>query len=178
MKKINILLTMLLMLATWSCRTKKSTTDFKQSETEKIGISDYSVVKKNLTTEEKTDISKTETTADKSFFEAWMSFESDKITITDKNGTVTEITKPKINKKSLQTNDVKQSDQIAVKKEKATKINENQQNNVALSNNRQIKTDVQQKQSSKGKEPFWLWIVGGCVVGGVGYFVLKRFGLV
>ena len=178
MKKIYILLTILLTLATWSCRSKKSTTDLKQTETENISVTDNSTVRKNQTAEEKTDISKTETTADKSFFEAWMSFESDKITITDKNGTVTEITKPRINKKSSQTNDVNQSNQIAVKKEKATEINENQQNNVAVSNNRQIKTDLQKSSSSKGKEPIWLYVVGAVLVGGFGYLILKRFGLV
>lgn len=177
MKKIYILLTMLLTLAIWSCRTKKSTTDLKQTETENVSVVDNSTVRKNQTVEEKTDISKTETTADKSFFEAWMSFESDKITITDTAGNKTEITNPRINKKSSQTNDVNQSDQIAVKKEKATEINENQQNNVAVSNSRQIKTDLQQKDSSKGKEPFWLYVVGA-VVGGLLYLILKRFSLI
>lgn len=178
MKNFYIIITILLSLTIWSCKTKKSTTDFKQTEVENVSVVDNSTVRKNQTVEEKTDISKTETTADKSFFEAWMSFESDKITITDNQGNKTEITNPRINKKSSQSKDVNQSNQIAIKKENVATSEENKQNDIAISNNRQIKTDLQQSNSSKGKEPIWLWIVGGCVVGGLGYLVLKRFSLI
>ena len=160
------------------CRTKKSTTELKKSETENVSVIDNSTVEKKETVTENNQEKKSETVIDKSFFEAWMSFESDKITITDKNGTVTEISKPKINKKSSQHKDVNQSNQIVIKKEKATVINENKQNNVALSNNRQIKTDLQQSNSSKGKEPVWLYVVGAVVLGGLGYGILKKFNLI
>lgn len=178
MKKLYILLTIFLTLGLWSCKTKKSTTDFKQTEVENVSIVDNSTVRKNQTVEEKTDISKTETTADKSFFEAWMSFESDKITITDNQGNKTEITNPRINKKSSQKNDINKTDQTDIKQDKAATVEENQQNVVAISNDRQIKTDLQQKSSSKGKEPVWLYVIGAVVVGGLGYFVLKRFNLI
>lgn len=171
-------LAMALVLFISGCRSKKSTTDFKQTEVENVSLIDNSTIRKNRTVEEKTDISKTETTADKSFFEAWMSFESDKITITDNQGNKTEITNPRINKKSSQINDISKTEQTDIKQKKSAIAEENQQNNVAVSNNRQIKTDLQQKESSKAKEPFWLWIVGGCVVGGLGYLILKRVGLV
>jgi len=165
--KIDLIVCLLITLAAlllFGCKTKKSTTDFKQTEVENVSVVDNSTVRKNQTVEEKTDISKTETTADKSFFEAWMSFESDKITITDNQGNKTEITNPRINKKSSQSKDVNQSNQIAIKKEKSATAEENQQNNVAAANNRQIKTDLQQSNSSKGKEPVWLYVIFGAVI--------------
>lgn len=160
------------------CRTKKSTTDFKQTETENVSVIDNSTISKTETVEEKTDISKTETTADKSFFEAWMSFESDKITITDNQGNKTEITNPRINKKSSQTNDITKSDVVVAKNEITTTNEENQQNDVKTDTSKETKTDLQQKTSSKGKEPLWLYVVGAVLVGGFGYLILKRFGLV
>lgn len=171
-------LAMALVLFISGCRTKKSTTDFKQTETENISVTDNSVVKKTLTAEEKTDISKTETTADKSFFEAWMSFESDKITITDTAGNKTEITNPRINKKSLQTNDIAKTEQTDSESNKVATSEENQQKDVVVKSTNESKIDIQQKNSSKGKEPIWLYAVGAVLVGGFGYFILKRFSLI
>lgn len=178
MKKIYLLLTILLISATWSCKTKKSTTELKQTQTENVSVTDNSTVAKNETVQENQVISKTETTADKSFFEAWMSFESDKITIIDKNGTVTEIIKPRVNKKSSQSNDITKTKQTDNKTKKVATSEENKQNDVKIDAEKETKTDMQQKSSSKGRELIWLWVVGGCVVGGLLYFVLKRFGLV
>lgn len=168
----------MLSLTICSCKTKKSTTDFKQTEVENVSVVDNSVVKKTLTTEETNHETKTEMVTDKSFIEAWLSFESDKITITDKSGTVTEITNPRFNKKQSRSNDVSKHNQIAIKKENVATSEENKQNDIAISNNRQIKSDVSEKHTSKGKEPIWLWIVGGCVVGGLLYLILKRFSLI
>ncbi len=64
-------------------------------EVEKVSIIDKSK------TDKKNRFKKTESFNEKQFFESWMSFESDKITITDIHGTKTEITNPKINKKRL-----------------------------------------------------------------------------
>src|SRR5690554_4669691 len=151
MKSFYIILTILLSLVIWSCKTKKSTTDFKQTEVENVSVVDNSVVKKNLTTDENIQEIKTETTADKSFIDAWLSFESDKITITDKSGTVTEITNPRINKKQSRSNDVSKHNQIAIKKENVATSEENKQNDIAISNNRQKKSDVSEKHTIKGK---------------------------
>src|SRR5690606_25800473 len=103
----------------------------------------------------------------------WLSFESDKITITDKSGTVTEITNPRINKKSSQTKDVTKTEQTDSESNKVATNEENQQNDIKIDVDKETKTDLQQKSSSKGKEPIWLWIVGGAVVGGLAYFVLR-----
>src|SRR5690606_5898274 len=146
------------------CRTKKSTTDFKQTEIENVSIADNSTIAKKETVTENNQEIKTEVVTDKSLFEAWMSFESDKITITDTAGNKTEITNPRINKKQSRSNDVSKYNQIAIKKENVATSEENKQNDIAISNNRQIKSDVSEKHTSKGKEPIWLWIVGGCVV--------------
>ncbi|KAA5532813.1 hypothetical protein [Paenimyroides baculatum] len=161
-----------------SCRSKKSTTDFKHTETENVSIVDNSTVEKKETIMVNNQETKTEVVTDKSFFEAWMSFESDKITITDNQGNKTEITNPRINKKSSQTNDVSKSDQTDIKQEKSAVSEENQQNNVAVSNNRQIKTELQKKDASKGKEPVWLYVVGAVVLGGLAYGILKKFNLI
>lgn len=171
-------LAMALVLFLSGCRTKKSTTDLKQIETQNVSIADNSKIDKKETVTENNQETKTETVSDKSLFEAWMSFESDKITITDKYGTKTEITNPRINKKSSQTNDIVKTDQTDMKQEKAAIKEENQQNDVAVSNNRQIKTDLQQSNSSKGKEPVWLYIVGAVLVGGLAYGILKKFNLI
>lgn len=171
-------LAMALVLFLSGCRTKKHTTDFKQTETENVSITDNSKIDKKETVTENNQETKKETVTDKSFFEEWMSFESDKITITDKNGTKTEIANPRINKKSSQTNDIAKTNQTDIKQEKSAVAEENQQNNIAVSNNRQIKTDLQQKDSSKGKEPVWLYVVGAVLVGGFGYIILKKFNLI
>lgn len=172
------ILALALVLFISGCRTKKSTTDFKQTEIENVSIADNSTVRKNQTVQVNNKETSAEIVTDKSLFEAWMSFESDKITITDTAGNKTEITNPRINKKSLQTNDIAKTNQTDIESNKVAASEENKQNNVAVSNNRQIKSDVSEKHISKGKEPIWLWIVGGCVVGGLGYLILKRFGLV
>lgn len=178
MKKIYILLTILLTLAIWSCRSKKSTTDFKQTETENVSVTDNSTIRKNRTVAENNQETKNEVVTDKSFFEAWMSFESDKITITDKNGTVTEISKPKINKKSSQTNDIAKTNQTDSESNKVAVSEENQQSNINATLSKETKTDLQQSNSSKGKEPVWLYVVGAVLVGCLGYLILKRFGLI
>lgn len=159
------------------CRTKKSTTDFKQTETEKIGISDNSTIRKNRTVEEKTDISKTETTADKSFFEAWMSFESDKITITDNQGNKTEISKPKINKKSSQINDITKTEQTDSKTNKVAVSEEIQQSNINATLSKESETDLKTTDERKTKI-VWLYVIGAVFVGGFGYLILKKFNLI
>ena len=171
-------LAMALVLFISGCRSKKSTTDFKQTETENVSVTDNSTIRKNRTVEEKTDISKTETTADKSFFEAWMSFESDKITITDTAGNKTEITNPRINKKSSQKADVSKFDQTDSKTNKVAVSEEIQQSNINATLSKETETGLQQKESSKGKEPVWLYVIGAVFVGGFGYLILKRFSLI
>lgn len=171
-------LAMALVLFLSGCRTKKSTTNFKQTETENVSVTDNSTIRKNRTVEENNQETKTETVTDKSFFEAWMSFESDKITITDTAGNKTEITNPRINKKQSQTNDIAKTNQTDSESNKVDASEENHQNETTVDASKETKTDLQQKSSSKGKEPVWLWIVGGCVVGGLLYLILKRFSLI
>ncbi|WCM42416.1 hypothetical protein MG290_01735 [Flavobacterium sp. CBA20B-1] len=178
MKKIHLLITILLIIATWSCKTKKSTTDFKETQTENVSVIDNSTVAKKETVEENQVISKTETTADKSFFEAWMQIKSDEATFEDKNGNKWTFKNPQVSQKSSQTNDIAKTEQTDNKSNKVAATEENTQTERKENAQTETKTDLQQKQSSKGREPFWLWIVGGCVIGGLGYFVLKRFGLV
>lgn len=166
------------MLGNWSCRSKKSTTDLKETETETISITNNSTVEKKETITENNQETKTEVVTDKSFFEAWMSFESDKITITDNQGNKTEITNPRINKKSSQSNDITKTEQTDSESNKVAVSEENQQSNIGATLSKEIKTDLQQSSSSKGKEPVWLYVVGAMIVGGFGYLILKRFSLI
>ena len=165
---------LLLVLFLSGCRTKKSSIDFNTKEVENVSIIDKSKIDKKETVQENSQEKKTETVTDKSFFEAWLSFESDKITITDINGTKTEITNPKINKKDTKTNDVSKVEQTDTKIDKASKNEENKQNNINSKSEQETKSDTTEKHFSKGKEPVWLWIVGGLVV----FLILKRFKLV
>src|SRR5690606_37044116 len=123
-------LALALVLLVSGCKTKKSTTDLKVSETENVSIVDNSETKKKEVEKENTiSLSSTEW-SDKSFFEAWMSFESDKITITDNQGNKTEITNPRINKKSSKSNDVSKTDATVSQKERTTTSEENTQNDI------------------------------------------------
>ncbi len=178
MKKIYILLTIFLVLGIWSCKTKKSTTDFKQTEITTVStlISENKEQKSLITENEQKQETKSE--IDKSFFEACMSFESDKITITDSQGNKTEIINPRVNKKSSKSNDKIKTEQTDRESNKVATNEENQQNDVKADSSKETKTDLQETSKSKGREPVWLWIVGGCTVGGLGYFVLKRFRLI
>lgn len=166
MKNFYIIITILLSLTIWSCKTKKSVIDKKETETEKV------IIEEKKTEEKKQSETETEKKSDKSVIDEWMKIESDKIIITDKDGTVTEIINPRIDKRKSENNE------SITDKEKVTETEENTQTDSKETTHKEKKSDVSEKHTSKGKEPVWLWIVGGCVVGGLGYLVLKRFKLV
>lgn len=178
MKKIYIILTIFLVLGIWSCKTKKSTTDFKQTEITTVStlISENKEQKSLITENEQKQ--ETKFIIDKSLLEAWMSFESDKITITDKEGTVTEITNPRYNKKQSQSNNISKTEQSTEESNKVATNEENQQIDIDVRLSKETKTDLKEVNKVKGREPIWLWIVGGCVFGGLAYLVLKRFKLI
>lgn len=170
-------LAMALVLFISGCRTKKSITDFKQTETENVSFTDNSKIDKKEMVQENNQETKTEVVTDKSFFEAWMSFESDKIVITDTAGNKTEITNPRINKKSSQKADITKTEQTDTESSKVAEKEENKQNDVKADSSKEIKTDLEQTNSSKGKEPVWLYIVAAIfalIVIGAGYYILKK----
>lgn len=163
MKKLILIILMFpTLMSVTSCRSKKTTTDYKQTEIENISISDNSTVAKKETVTENNQETKTEIITDKSFFEAWMSFESDKITITDNQGNKTEIINPRINKKSSQGNDVLKIDQTDSETNKVAKIEENQQNDVKTDALKVNKTDLKTTDERKTKI-VWLYIIIGAV---------------
>lgn len=168
-------LAMALVLFISGCRTKKSTSDLKETKTETVSITDNSTVAKKETVTENNQETKNETVTDKSFFEAWMSFESDKITVTDTAGNKTEITNPRINKKSSQTNDISKTEQTDGKTNKFAGKEENQQNDIKTDTSNESKTDLQQKDSSKGKEPFWLYVIIGAVIVICFVYLINRY---
>lgn len=172
------ILAMALVLFISGCRTKKSTTDFKETKIENVSVIDNSTVEKKETITENSQQTKTEVVTDKSFFETWMSFESDKIIIIDTAGNKTEITNPRINKKSSQTNDIAKTEQTDSESNKVAGKEEKHQSDVKTDTSKETKTDLQQKDSSKGKEPVWLYIVGAVLVGGLAYGILNKFNLI
>ncbi len=168
---------LLLVLFLSGCRTKKSSIDSYTKQTENVSIIDKSKTDKKETVQENIISSTTSNSSDKSFFESWMSFESNKITITDVHGTKTEITNPKINKKQSQKNDISKVEQMNSKINKASKTEENNQSDVNIDAEKQIESEFHSKDNRETKI-IWLWIIGGGVIGGLGYLVLKRFKLV
>lgn len=166
MKSFYIIITILLSLTIWSCKTKKSVIDKKEIEKEQV------VIEEKKTEEKKQSETETEKKSDKSVIDEWMKIESDKIIITDKDGTVTEIINPRIDKRKSENKE------SITDKEKVAETEENTQTDSKETTHKEKKSDVSEKHTSKGKEPVWLWIVGGCVVGGLLYLILKRFGLV
>lgn len=166
MKSFYIIITILLSLTICSCKTKKSVIDKKETETEKI------IIEEKKTEEKKQSETETEKKSDKSVIDEWMKIESDKIIITDKDGTVTEIINPRIDKKKSENKE------SITDKEKVTETKENTQTDSKETTHKEKKSDVSEKHTIKGKEPVWLWIVGGCVVGGLLYLILKRFSLI
>src|SRR5690606_10195017 len=166
MRKIYIFLTIFLTLGIWSCKTKKSVIDKKETETEKV------IIEEKKTEEKKQSETETEKKSDKSVIDEWMKIESDKIIITDKDGTVTEIINPRIDKRKSENKE------SITDKEKVAETEENTQTDSKETTHKEKVSDVSEKHTSKGKEPIWLWIVGGCVVGGLLYLLLKRFRLI
>lgn len=173
-----VLLLFFVLIGIAGCKTKKSTTDLKVEEKENVSVlvTENKAQKTLITENKQKQESKSET--DKSFIEAWMEIKSDEATFEDKAGNKWTFKNPQVNQKSSQTNDISKTGQTDNNSNKVATIEENQQSNINATLSKQTKTDLQQSNSSKGKEPIWLWIVGGCVVGGVLYLVLKRFRLV
>lgn len=152
MKKLYIIITIFLTLGIWSCKTKKSIIDKKETETEKV------IIEEKKTEEKKQSETETEKKTDKSVIDEWMKIESDKIIITDKDGTVTEIINPRIDKRKSENNE------SITDKEKVTETEEKAQTDSKETTHKEKKSDVSEKHTSKGKEPIWLWLVIGAVI--------------
>lgn len=166
MKNIYIILTIFLTLGIWSCKTKKTIIDKKETETEQV------IIEEKNTEEKKHSETENEKKSDKSVIDEWMKIESDKIIITDKDGTITEIINPRIDKRKSENKE------SITDKDKVTETEENTQTDSKETTHKEKESDVSEKHTIKGKEPVWLWIVGGCVVGGLLYLILKKFSLI
>lgn len=163
-----------LVLILSGCRTKKSKTDLKQTETENVSIVDNSTIAKKETVQENTNLSESAKWSDKSFFEAWMSFESDKITITDKSGTIIEITNPRYNKKSSQSNDISKIEQSTEDNTKVATNEENHQNDVKVNANKKTKTDLKKTDERKTKI-VWFWVIIAAVIVFCFVYLINRY---
>src|SRR5690606_15722054 len=109
---------------------------------------------------------------EKSVIDEWMKIESDKIIITDKDGTVTEIINPRIDKRKSENKE------SITDKEKVTETKEKTQTKSKETANKEKKSDDSEKQTSKGKEPVWLWVIIGSVAFLLIYGVLNNFNLI
>lgn len=178
MKNFYIIITILLSLTIWSCKTKQSVTETKEeTKTETEVLITENSNQTSLVTE-KEEKRETKQEVDKSFLEAWLQIKSDVAVLEDTHGNKWTFTSPELMQKQTQSNDITKNEQTDTRSDKVTEIEENQQRNTDVRMSKETNTDVSEKHTSKGKEPVWLWIVGGCVVGGLGYFVLKRLKLV
>lgn len=171
-------LAMALVLLISGCRTKKSTTDYKKIEIENVSITDNSTVAKKETVQENNQETKTENVIDKSFIEAWMQIKSDEATFEDKAGNKWTFKNAQMNQKSSQQADVTKTEQTDSETNKVATNEEKQQNDVKVDAENATTTDLLQSNSSKGKEPVWLYVVGTVLVGGLGYGILKKFNLI
>ena len=159
------------------CRSKKSTLQHNSSEKENISVVEKSQEQTTEKVQETTASSSREVFNEKEFSEMWMSFESDKITVTTPDGTKTEITNPRYNKSAAQ-NTEKANDKKSVSDNK--KVSETEQKR-----HTDLKTDVDKESTSeiktsderKTKIVWWYWI-GGLVLAGLGFGVLKKFNLI
>lgn len=169
-----LLFSVVLMVA--GCRTKKSTLKNKQSDKEHVSIIDKSEEQKKEKVQETAASASWEVFNEKAFSEMWLSFESDKITVTAPDGTKTEIINPKYNKSvSLNTETAKDKHSVA----DSSKVSETEQKKQS-----DVKADVDKESTSELKTTderktkiVWLYIVSilfSLVIVTVGFFVLKR----
>lgn len=178
MKKLILLfITILLISTTWSCRTKKSTTDFKQIETENVSITDNSKIDKKENVHENTNLSESAKWSDKSFFEAWMQIKSDEATFEDKAGDKWTFKNPQINQKASHKADITKTEQTASESNKVAVSEENQQNDVKVDVEKETTTELKTTDERKTKIVWFYWI-GGLIIAGLGYGVLKNFNLI
>lgn len=152
MKNFYIIITIFLTLGICSCKTKKTIIDKKEVEAEKV------VIEEKKTEEKKQSETEAEKKEEKSVIDEWMKIESDKIIITDKDGTITEIINPRIDKRKSENKE------SITDKEKVTETEENTQTESKESTHKEKESDVSEKHTSKGKEPIWLWLVIGAVI--------------
>jgi len=169
-----LFLAMALVLFLSGCRTKKSTTDFKETKTENVSVIDNSTVSKKETVQENNQETKTETVIDKSFFEAWMEIKSDEATFEDKAGNKWTFKNPQVNQKSSQTNDIAKTEQTDSESSKVSTNEENQQNDVKTDTSQEIKIDLETIDERKTKI-VWFWVILGSVIVICFVYLIKRY---
>src|SRR5690554_2534187 len=104
MKKLHIILTILLSLAIWSCKTKQSVTETKEetkTETEVLIIETNNQTSLVTKMEEKQE---TKQEVDKSFLESLMQIKSDVAVLEDTHGNKWTFTNPELMQKQTQSN--------------------------------------------------------------------------
>lgn len=104
-----------------------------------------------------------------------MEIKSDEATFEDKAGNKWTFINPQMNQKSSQTNDIAKTDRTDRESNKVAEIEENQQNDVKVDASNETTTDLQQINSSKGKEPIWLYVIFGAVIVICFVYLINRY---
>lgn len=145
------------------CRTKKSTLQQTKSEKENVSVVDKSQEEKTEKVQESATITSREGINEKAFSEMWMSFESDKITVTAPDGTKTEITNPRYNKASSQNKDVHSDKQSVVGSSKVSETEQKKQSDVKADVDKESRSELKTSDERKTKV-VWLYITIGVVI--------------
>lgn len=156
------------------CRTKKSTTDFKQTEIENVSIIDNSTVAKKETVQENSQETKTEKVTNKLFFESNTTITAEELTVTDSKGNTMKFKNPKFDNKSSQTSDVSKVEQTDTKTDKTSKSEEDQQSDVTIDADKQIDSEFHSKNNRETKI-VWLYLIGGAVLAVCFMFLVNKF---
>jgi len=172
------LLALGLILLISGCKTKKTVIDLKQTETEQTETLITENKEQNTLITEREEKRETKSETEKSLFETDITIIADELTITDKRGNAYVFTNPKIDNKSKRSNNVTKSEQSITEAEKTTETEENTHTDYEEFTNKEKQSDLLEKHSSKGKEPFWLYVSVGSILLVFGYLILKRFRLI
>jgi len=156
-----LLFSVVLMAA--GCRTKKSTLRQNSSEKENISLIDKSQEQITEKVQETAASTSRESFNEKAFSEMWMSFESDKITITAPDGTKTEITNPRYNKASSQNKGVYSDKSSVAESSKVSETSQNHQSDVKADVDKESTSELKTTDERKTKV-VWLYITIGVVI--------------
>lgn len=155
------------------CRTKKSTLQHNSSEKENVSVIDKSQEQKTEKVQEVAASASHETFNEKAFSEMWMSFESDKITVTAPDGTKTEITNPRYNKSASHNTETTKDKQSVAGSSKVSEIEQKKQFDVKADVDKEATSEIKTSDERKTKI-VWLYIVIGVVVAICFMFLVNR----
>jgi len=154
------------------CRSKKTTLQHSQSEKENVSVIDKSQEQKTENVQETAVNSSREVFNEKAFSEMWMSFESDKITVTAPDGTKTEITNPRYNKSASQNKDIHSDKQSVSNNKKVSETAQNKQSDIKADVDKEFKSELKTTDERKTKV-HWAYFFGAAAVVLISWILIK-----